>query len=102
MKNLILIVHADLQQSLADLLRGSERVQGFTFTHVEGHGPQDEEDPQLSARDRVVGYTPQVRVDILLEDADVETLLSRLRGGDCGIAGRGRFWITDLAGQGQL
>ena len=31
------------------------------------------------ARDKVVGYTPRVRVDILLEDGDVESVLDTLR-----------------------
>ena len=66
MKKLTLIVHADVEQALADMLRGLKQVSGFTFTRVEGHGAQDERDALLSARDRVVGYTPHVRVEILL------------------------------------
>ena len=51
---------------LADVLRGLPKVQGFIFTHVEGHGARDDHDWTLLARDRVVGYTLQVRVDIVL------------------------------------
>lgn len=32
---------------------------GFTFTPVEGHGPQDERDAFLSARDRAVSSIEQ-------------------------------------------
>jgi nitrogen regulatory protein P-II 1 len=102
MKNLTLIVHADIRQALADVLRGLGAVEGFTFTSVEGHGPQDERDPQLSARDRVVGYTPHVRVDIVLDDKDVDKVLQALRESSCGVAGRGVYWVTDVLRQGRL
>jgi nitrogen regulatory protein P-II 1 len=96
MKNLTLIVHADIQQALADVLRGMKEIEGFTFTPVEGHGPQDERDPSLSARDRVVGYTPHVRVDIVLDDKDVGKVLAALRESNCGVAGRGVYWVTTV------
>jgi nitrogen regulatory protein PII len=102
MKTLTLIVHADVKEALADVLRGLSAIQGFTFTPVEGHGPQDERDPQLSTRDRVVGYTPQVRVDLLLDDAVVEQVLDALRDSACGVAGCGVYWVTRLDRQGRL
>ena len=102
MKNLTLIVHADVRQALADVLRGLKEVEGFTFTSVEGHGPQDERDPQLSARDRVVGYTPHVRVDILLEDTVVDGVLNALQQSQSGVAGRCVYWVTTVARQGRL
>ena len=102
MKNLTLIVHADIEQALADTLRSFSQVSGFTFTQVEGHGAQADHDPTLSARDRVVGYTPQVRVDILLEEGDVNNVLQALRTADCGLPGRGIFWVTQVEQQGEL
>ena len=101
MKKLTLIAHADIQQALADALRGLKQVSGFTFTHVEGHGAQDEHDPALSARDRVVGYTPHVRVDILLKGEDLDDVLRALRASG-GLAGRGLYWITPVEQHGQL
>ncbi len=94
MKNLTLIVHADIRQALADVLRDLKGIEGFTFTSVEGHGPQDERDPQLSARDRVIGYTPHVRVDIVLNGKDADKVLQALRDSNCGVAGRGVYWVT--------
>ena len=102
MKNLVLVVHADIQQRLADTLRGLPQVAGFTFTPVEGHGPQSRHDPAVSARDLVVGYTPHVRVDLILEDRDVDGVLQALRAADCGVAGRGVYWLTQLETQGRL
>ena len=102
MKNLTMIVHADVRQPLADTLRALPAVTGFTFTPVEGHGPQDERDAFLSARDRVVGYVPHIRVDLLLEDRDVETVLEALQASNCGVAGRGVYWVTRLEQHGRL
>ena len=102
MKNLTLIVHADVQQALADTLRSIKQASGFTYTPVEGHGAQDGLDQTLSATDRVVGYTPQVRVDILLEDGDVDVVLQMLRTADCGLAGRGIYWVTSVEQRGRL
>ncbi|MDO8414441.1 MAG: DUF3240 family protein [Gallionellaceae bacterium] len=102
MKNLTLIVHADIEQALADTLRSLQQVSGFTFTPVEGHGAQANRDPTVSARDLVVGYTPHVRVDILLEDSDVDEVMQALRTANCGLAGRGVFWVTQVEQQGLL
>jgi nitrogen regulatory protein P-II 1 len=101
MKKLTLIVHADIEQALADMLRGLKQVPDFTFTHVEGHGSQDERDPSLSARDRVVGYTPHVRVDMVLEDKDMPTVVEALRRHG-GVAGRGIYWSTPVDDHGRL
>ena len=102
MRKLTLIVHADIQQALADALRAMPEVPGFTFTPVEGHGPQEGRDAFLSARDRVVGYVPHVRVDLLLEDRDVETVLEALQVSSCGAAGRGVYWVTRVERHGRL
>lgn len=102
MKKLTLIVHADTQEALADALRATAQVTGFTFTPVEGHGPQEGRDAFLSAHDRVVGYVPHVRVDLLLEDHDVETVLAALQTSNCGVAGRGVYWVTRVERQGRL
>jgi nitrogen regulatory protein P-II 1 len=77
-------------------------VQGFTFTHVEGHGTQDSRDPMLSARDHVVGYVPHARVDVILEEKDLEDVLGALRNSQCGLAGRGHYWITEVERHGRI
>ena len=102
MRILTLIVHANAQQDLADQLRTLKQVPGFTFTYVEGHGVQVESDPFLSARDKVVGYTPRVRVDILLEDTDVGLVLENLREAENGLAGQGVYWVTPVEQGGRL
>ncbi len=101
MKNLTIVVHAGVQQVLADSLRGLEQVEGFTFSHVEGHSRFSEEDPFLSARDKVVGYVPRVRVDVLLADSDVDTVLTALIE-QSHLSGQGVYWVTAVEGEGRL
>jgi len=102
MKHLTLIVHTSVQQDLSDQLRSMDEVSGFTFSHAEGHGVQIESDPLLSARDKVVGYVPRIRVDILLEDNDVESVLEMLRGSTYGIKDHGRYWVSPVEKNGQI
>ena len=102
MKHLTLIVHTNVQQDLADQLRSLKQILGFTFSHVEGHGAQSESDPFLSARDKVVGYTPHIQVDILLEDTDVDAVLGALRNSTYGVKGHGVYWVTAVEQNGRL
>ena len=94
MNHLTLIVHTNVQQDLANELRSLKQVSGFTFSHAEGHGQQVESDAFLSARDEVVGYTPHVRVDILLQDQDVDSVLDTLRSKTRRGEDQGIYWIT--------
>ncbi|MEW5757663.1 MAG: DUF3240 family protein [Pseudomonadota bacterium] len=102
MKLLTLIVHTDVQHDLTKLLRSIEQVSGYTFSHVEGHGSEVESDPFLLARDRVVGQVPRVRVDILLEDADVDSVLATLCDKKHCITGQGVYWVTTVEKGGHL
>lgn len=102
MKVLILIVHSTSQQDVADLLRSLTQIEGFTFSHVEGHGVQEVHDPFLSARDKVVGYVPRTRVDILLDDSHVETVLESVRALSQGGSELGIFWVIDAHNSGRL
>ena len=102
MKILTLIINTNAQQELADQLRTLEQVSGFTFSHVEGHGAQVESDPFLSARDKVVGYTPRVRVDILLEDTNVDLVLASLCKAENCTTSQGVYWVTPVEKGGVL
>lgn len=103
MKNLMMIVHASFKEDLADKLRTLDVVQGFTFSHVEGHGSQVENDPFLSTRDKVVGYTPRVRVDILMQDEDVAIVLETVREDIGGKTAQGGvYWVTAVEGYGRI
>lgn len=101
MKTLTLMIHAGVQQTLADSLRLLPQVQGFTITHVEGHSSHSNQDPFMSERDKVVGYVPRVRVDLLLQDADVSVVLSSLQAQDV-FRSQGIYWITPVEEEGRL
>jgi nitrogen regulatory protein P-II 1 len=102
MKILTLIVHTNVQQELADLLRTMDQVPGFTFSHVEGHGTEIENDAYLAARDDAVGYVPRIRTDILLDDSHVDIVLKRLSDNENNIAGQGIYWVTQVEKGGHL
>ena len=102
MKHLTFIIHTDAQHEMASQLNDIEVISGFTFTQVEGHGLELEEDPFLSARDEVVGHVPRVRVDILLEDENVNPLLKMLRTTVDNLEGNGIYWVTDVEKSGRL
>jgi len=101
MKKLSIVVHQSLQQSLADYLR-SQQLDTFMFTHIEEHSSQLQSDSFLSARDKVVGYVPQVRLDVILDETEIKRLLNNIRNSDCAFTGRGIYWVCDIDEFGHL
>ena len=95
MKKFSIVVHTSLQQELADCLR-SLQLQSFMFSHIEEHSSQLKQDVFLSARDKVVGYVPKVRVDILLEDKRAATFLDELQETGLSFVGKGVYWFCDI------
>ena len=102
MKKLTMIVHSTLQQPLADCLRSIPQLDTFIFSHVEEHSSQLEHDPFLSTLDKVVGYVPQVRVDVLMKDEDVTIVMEAIRHSQCQFKGKGIYWISNLPEMGEL
>lgn len=102
MKNLTLIVHAAIEDTLADALRALPGVSSFTLTHIASHDAGYSPGLMPSTRDRVVGYTPNLRVDMILDDARVAAVLAALSAPGTGIAGRARYWVTDVTAEGML
>lgn len=101
MKQLIVIVNANQRQDIVDRLRTLNCVSGFTLTQGEGHGPGAMQDAFLSARDRVCGHVPTVRLEMLLADEVVDGVLTALRDLRRD-TGRGRYWVTDVIDSGTL
>ena len=95
MKHLILIVNASVQQVVIDHLRELD-IAEFTLSQVQGHGAYTAGDTFLSARDRVVGFVPRVRVDIVLEPERMTAVLEALREPDTGFAGHGIYWVSTI------
>lgn len=101
MKKLSIVVHTSLQQELADCLRGLN-LKSFMFSHIEEHSSQLKQDAFLSARDKVVGYVPKVRVDIILQDERAGTLIDELRESGVSFTGKGFYWVCDVGEVGEL
>ena len=97
MINLTLLADVSVKQSLADVLRALPDVERFIFTNVEEHSHQLEHDAMLSERDKVVGYVPRVRVDILLEESALDIVRNALAAPGCGLAGRCRYWVMPVS-----
>ncbi len=101
MRNLVLIVHEGAYQAVTDQLRALD-ITGFTVSHVEGHGSHTAEHQFLSERDRVVGFVPRVRVDIVLPSEQLTTVLEALRAPGAGYAGHGTYWVSPIEQFGQF
>jgi nitrogen regulatory protein P-II 1 len=95
MKNLVLIVPANTCQSVTDRLR-ELAVSGFTVSHVEGHGAHTAQDTFLSARDRVVGFVPRVRIDVVLPGGDVDGVLAGLSTAGAELSAHGAWWVSPV------
>ena len=102
MKRLTLIMDEPLKQDAADLFRSMKQIQGFTFSRTEGHGAASERSALLSDRDRVVGYTPHARVEMLLEDHDVDGVLAALSKSRIGLNENSIYWVTAVERFGRL
>ena len=101
MKILRMIVLKSCQQELSDKLKASDYADSFTFTHVEGHGSPQENDPVLSIEDLVVGYTPKICVDILVDELKLQKLLEAVRSIK-GVKGQSVYWVTSADEFGSL
>lgn len=103
MKNLTIFVHTGDQYDLTNRLHAIKQVGGFTLSQIEGHGSLPEQDPFLVARDKVIGSIPRVRADIVLQDNDVEPVLTALRLWSKEHDAQGAyFYITPVEREGRL
>ncbi|MEZ6014727.1 MAG: DUF3240 family protein [Planctomycetota bacterium] len=94
MKCLTLFVHAAVAEACIDALRADPDLPGFTLTRCEGHSQRTESEAFVGARDRVVGYVPRARIELVLADqGEVERVLTRLRD----VARAGQSWGTWMA-----
>ena len=102
MKCITLIVHASAKSALTDFFHGIAEVRRFTMIDCEGYDENDLADPLISAGDRVVGYVPRVRLDLIVQDAQVQTVLATLRHSESQVTGLGVYWVTGIDEEGVL
>ena len=102
MKLLTVVLHAQEQQPLADLLRSLIPVTGYTLTNVEGFGHEREAERFLAAHDDIVGQIPRVRADVLLEESDMENVLQSVKALTTSERSQGVYWVTDIEQGGHI
>jgi len=91
-----LLIQANMRHDLADMLQAIDQVSGFTFMPVQGYGSHAEGDFLRSSRDRVVGYAPRIKVEILLPDNEVQSVLDLLRDALAHERSHGLYWIIQV------
>ena len=85
--------------TLEDVKTGLEEmgVLGMTVSEVQGYGRQKGHTEVYRGAEYAVDFVPKVRLDILVEDADVERIFTVI--GDAartGKIGDGKVWCTEV------
>ncbi|TVO75097.1 MAG: DUF3240 domain-containing protein [Sedimenticola selenatireducens] len=102
MKILTILIHSEAQQALLDKIRSLKEVNGFTFSHAEGHGTHVEDNDFLAARDKVVGHSARLRVDMLLDNLACEKVIAMLKESKGPLKGHTVFWVTATETSGHI
>jgi len=89
MKCLTLFLHASAEGDVLDCLRAHPRVSGFTLVACQGHSTSGSGGQEETTMDHVVGFVPRIRIEVILEDDQVQEVLSGLKSclGDQGSHG---------------
>lgn len=92
---LSLVCPPKVQEKLLDVLLESDDTEVFTSCHVHSHGAAHK---GLSAQEQVMGRSPAMLIQVLLQEAPLELLIKRV-GKD--FAGTGiRYWASPVAMEG--
>ncbi|MCU7839808.1 MAG: DUF3240 family protein [Candidatus Thiodiazotropha sp. (ex Troendleina suluensis)] len=102
MKILTILIHSEAQQELLDKIRSLKVINGFTFSHAEGHGTHVESDDFLAARENVVGHSARLRVDILLDEASCEQIIAVLKESEGMLKDHAVYWVTAVDSSGHI
>lgn len=102
MKCLTLVLHESSKQDLIDLFQQIPEVNAYTFIRGEGHTDDTGKNPFESNYDRVVGYVPRSRVDIILADEEIETVLKAINESESCAQGLGVWWVSPVEQWGSL
>lgn len=74
------------------------RVSGMTISEVQGFGRQKGRVETYRGAEYVVGYLPKIRLEIAVEDDQLDHVLEALmKSARTGAIGDGKIFITDLA-----
>ncbi len=102
MKCLTIFVHTAVADTFADTLLADPEISGFTLTPCQGHSPHTAEEAMVSMQDRVQGYVPRVRIDVVMEDSLVDPLLERLKEVSKAEHSWGTWIVTEVHSMGRF
>ena len=72
-------------------------VQGITVSEVQGYGRQGGKTETFRGSEYAVDFVPKVRIDILVDDAQVDEVIEVLAGAArTGKIGDGKIWTTPV------
>jgi nitrogen regulatory protein P-II 1 len=72
-------------------------VTGMTVSEVSGHGRQKGHTEVYRGAEYTVDFVPKARVEILVEDADVDPVVEAILGAArTGRIGDGKVWVTPV------
>ena len=101
MKQLSLMLNGSKQNEMVDLLQTLKEVSAYTIFHGEGHFAGNIASFE-SIHDEVMGFVPRIRIDLLLDDKDVDAVLAKIKTcGNCNSHG-GVYWISPIDIFGEL
>ena len=70
---------------------------GITITDVQGHGRQRGQTEVYRGSEYTVDFVPKVRLEVLCDDAMVDTLMETIAGAArTGKIGDGKIWVTPV------
>jgi nitrogen regulatory protein PII len=70
---------------------------GITITDVQGHGRQRGQTEVYRGSEYTVDFVPKVRLEVLCDDAMVDTLMEAIVGAArTGKIGDGKIWVTPV------
>jgi nitrogen regulatory protein P-II 1 len=102
MKILTLYVHKATKQKILDKISRFEQIKGCYMTSIEGYFEGIGSNPFESKRDLVVGYTPRLKLDIMIETDNIDYLLKKILSCTSCAEGKGIWTIQDLDKWGKL
>jgi len=72
-------------------------VRGMTVSEVSGFGRQKGHTEVYRGAEYIIDLVPKVRVEVLVEDADVESILDTIvKSAGTGAIGDGKVWVTPV------
>ena len=101
MKCLSLVVNKTTKRDLVELLADMPEVSAYTVFHGEGHYIGNTQ-PFESAQDEVMGFVPRIRIDLFLEDKDLDGVIRRIKECSPRGTGRGLYWVSAVDSMGEF